>query len=333
MPSDSPERARPLIALLGASGFVGSWVLRELSARPVRLRAVARRPVRLPSGPAHVESRSLDLTAPGAVAEAVAGADVVISLVIHSGGWRAAEHDPAARAVNEGVMASVLASLRDRPGGRAAPVVVYAGAASQLGVPPREPIGGGEPDHPETAYDRQKLAAERLLLDATREGAVRGVALRLPTVFGESAAPGADDRGVVSFMARRALAGQRLTMWHDGTVTRDLVHAEDIARAFASAIDHPDALSGAHWPLGAGRGDRLGDVFRTIARLAAGHRGGPPVPVVPVEPPAGAPATDFHGVTIDATRFRTATGWSPRIPLPDALARTVAGHATAEKGS
>ncbi|MFD0822085.1 NAD-dependent epimerase/dehydratase family protein, partial [Micromonospora zhanjiangensis] len=34
----------PLVVLLGASGFVGSAVLRELAARPGRVRAVSRRP-------------------------------------------------------------------------------------------------------------------------------------------------------------------------------------------------------------------------------------------------------------------------------------------------
>lgn len=323
--------ALPVIAVLGASGFVGSAVTAALAQLPVALRAVGRRPSSVPvTAAARTEVRTADLTRAGAVAEAVAGADVVIHLVTHSGGWRAAENDPAGRAVTVGVMETLCEVLsverRDGP----APLVLYAGAASQIGLPPEHPIDGSEPDHPGTAYDHHKLAAERLLKRATAEGVLRGASLRLPTVFGHVAgAPHVADRGVVAFMIRRALAGEPLTLWHDGTVKRDLVHVDDVAQAFVAALGHPDELAGGHWLLGAGRGDPLGDVCRTVSGLVAARLGKPPVPVVSVVPPESAPATDFRSVTIDSSPFRSVTGWRPRLPLDVALGRTVAALAEA----
>ncbi|WP_342342217.1 NAD-dependent epimerase/dehydratase family protein [Streptomyces agglomeratus] len=325
------QGAMPAITVLGASGFVGSAVTAALARHPVRLRAVARRPSFVPgAGPARTEVRTADLTSPDELAAAVSGADVVVHLVTHSGGWRAAESDPASRAVNIGVMENLCEVLRRRRADGPPPLVLYAGAASQIGLPPGTPIDGSEPDHPGTAYDRQKLGAERLLKAATEEGVLRGVSLRLPTVFGHVAAPHAEDRGVVAFMVRRALAGEPLTLWHDGTVKRDLVHVEDVADAFVAALGHPDALAGGHWLLGGGRGDPLGDVCRTVAALVAARLGKPPVPVVSVEPPADAPATDFRSVTIDSSPFRRVTGWRTRIPLHTALERTVTALAGAE---
>ncbi|MFI5618751.1 NAD-dependent epimerase/dehydratase [Streptomyces sp. NPDC051567] len=328
----APAAPRPLITVLGASGFVGSAVVRALARRPVRLRAVARGRTAPAPGPAGTTVVTADLTDRAALAEAVAGSDVVVHLLLADGGWRAAESEPAAERVNVGVMRDLVEVMRPGPGGPP-PLVVYAGAASQVGVPPREPLDGSEPDHPGTAYDRQKLTAEQILKEATAQGLVRGISLRLPTVFGEVAAPGATDRGVVSAMARRALADQTLTMWHDGTVRRDLVHVDDIAAAFTAALDHPDPLVGGHWLIGAGRGDALGDVFRLVARATADHTGRLPVPVVSVEPPAHAPATDFRSVTIDSSPFRAATGWHPRIPLPEGVRRTVAALARQQDGA
>ncbi|MCL7376752.1 NAD(P)-dependent oxidoreductase [Streptomyces sp. 35G-GA-8] len=334
MTSQRPDPGElPVVAVLGASGFVGSAVTAALARLPVRLRAVARRPSQVPGGePGRTDVRTADLTRAGAVAEAVAGADAVIHLVTHSGGWRAAENDPSSRAVNVGVMENLCEVLRRDREESPAPLIVYAGAASQIGLPPERPIDGSEPDHPGTAYDHHKLAAERLLKEATAAGAVRGASLRLPTVFGHVAAPGVADRGVVAFMIRRALAGEPLTLWHDGTVKRDLVHVDDVAQAFVAALDHPGPLAGGHWLLGAGRGDPLGDVCRTVSELVAARLGKPPVPVVSVAPPESAPATDFRSVTIDSSSFRSVTGWRPRIPLRVALERTVAAlaedHAT-----
>ncbi|RCV52884.1 NAD-dependent epimerase/dehydratase family protein [Marinitenerispora sediminis] len=323
---------RPLVAVLGASGFVGSAVTRELARRPIRLRTVARRPVGpLPAGAAaEHEPLVADLTGPGALAAAVAGADAVIHLVAHISGqasWRVADGDAAAERVNAGLARDLVAAVRaERPQGPP-PTVLFAGTTMQAGVPAAERIDGTERDAPTTAYPRHKLAAERALMDATAQGVLRAVSLRLPTVFGH--VPGAADRGVVSAMIRRALAGEPLTMWHDGSVRRDLLHVEDAARAFAAALDHAEPLAGRHWLVGTGSGTRLRDVFREVSGAVAELTGRPAVPLVSVPPPPHADANDFHGVVVDSSMFRGITGWRPRVPLRDGLLRAAAAIATA----
>ena len=140
----------------------------------------------------------------------------------------------------------------------------------------------------------------------------------MPTVFGPAG------HGVVSAMARRALDDEPITMWHDGTVRRDLVHVDDIATAFLAALAHPDPLVGGHWLVGAGRGDELGEVFRLVAQAVSERVGRKPVAVTSVAPPEHAPVTDFRSVTIDSSAFRAATGWFPRVPLSEGVRRTVA---------
>lgn len=328
----------PLIVLLGATGFVGSAVLRELAAEPVRIRAVSRRPALVPAGAGdRVEVHTADLTAPGAVAEALDGADVVVHTLLHSAGattWRVEDGDTGAERLNVGVAQDVVEALRARRTEGAPPVrVLFVGAASQVGPLDKEVLDGTESDRPKGAYDRQKLRAERLLLDADAEGVLRAASLRLPTVFGYGPSSTARDKGVVSAMVRRALSGEPLTMWHDGTVRRDLLYVEDAARALVAALDHIDELAGRHWLLGTGSGRPLGEVFRTVADLAAGRTGEPAVPVVSVEPPAHAEAGDFRSVTVDSSAFRAVTGWQPRTSLDEALRRTVAFQADGGEGA
>lgn len=320
----NPKDNRPLVTVLGATGFIGSAVLAALARRPIRLRAVGRTPSAF-AGPsvAELDVRTAELTDRAQLAEAVAGSDVVIHLVLCAGGWRAADADPdGSERVNVGIMRDLLDVLGTHAPGPA-PLVVYSGAASQIGVPPDRPVDGSEPDNPETRYDRQKLAAEDALAAATRRGTVRGITLRLPTVFGLSDTSGADN-GVVSLMVRRALAGEPITMWHDGTVRRDVVYVDDIAAAFVAAIDHAGVLTGQRWLVGSGRSPELGEVFDTISRAVSEHSGAPPVPVTSVPPPADAPVTDLRSLVIDSARFRTATGWYPKVPVRDAVDRTIA---------
>lgn len=316
----------PLVVVLGAAGFVGSAVVRELSRRPVRIRAVSRRAARVPEDArAEVEVRTADLTRPGSMAAALAGADAVIHSIAYiapRSTWRIDDHDTAAERVNVGLVRDLVAALRDS--GRSETAVLFAGSVSAAGPSAAGFYDGTQPDRPQGAYDRQKLAAERALLAASAEGVLRGASLRLPTVFGYGPDSCAQDKGIVSSMVRRAVAGAPITMWHDGTVRRDLLYVDDVARAFALGLDHIERLTGRAWVLGTGRGEPLGEVFRTVAGLVAEQSGEAQVPVVSVPPPAHAEARDFASVTADASAFRTVTGWQPEVPLAEALRRTTA---------
>lgn len=319
-------RRPPLVAVLGASGFLGSAVSARLSRQRVRLRLVSRRLPARPPGPAPVERLSRDLTDPRQVRESVTGVDAVLPLVLYAGRgtWRLAGDEPVAEQVNVGVVRAVLAALAQQPrrAGRLAPVLLFPGSTSQVGPGP-EHIDGTEADRPVTGYDRQKLAAQRAVEAATAEGVVRGVTLRLPTVFGPGRAPGVIDRGVVSTMMRRALAGEPLTVWADGAVRRDLLFVDDVADAFALALDRAGALAGRHWPLGSGQGTTLRELFTAIAVLAGERTGTPPVAVESVPPPADASEMDLRSLVVDSSAFREMTGWQPRTPLSEALRRTL----------
>ncbi|MER6050160.1 NAD-dependent epimerase/dehydratase family protein [Streptomyces sp. NPDC001793] len=309
----------PLVTVLGASGFLGSAVVAELAALPLRLRLVARGPSRVPAEPvADIEVRRTDLARPDAVAAAAEGADAVVHLAAGIGGqqsWRAA--DEHAERVNVGMMRDLVDALRGRSGAR--PAVAFA-STLQAGSPTGNaaPLGG---------YASQKIAAEGILREATAEGVVRGVVLRLSTLYGHSPLSGGAGRGVLASMTRRALDGEALTMWHDGSVGRDFLHVRDAAGAFTAALEHAAELQGEPWIVATGRLERLGDVFTALAGLVAEHTGGTPAPVVAVPPPAYAEAGDFHSPESDSAAFRAVTGWAPRVRFPEGLRAMVAAIA------
>jgi nucleoside-diphosphate-sugar epimerase len=320
--------SRPLVVVLGASGFIGSAVTRELARRQVRLRLVARKPVPVPIHRiAEVQTLTADLTKPGEMARCVAGADAVLHLVAHLGGgsgWRVEDGDDTAERVNVGLTLDLVEALRTCRSSGPPPQVVFSGTTTQVGPTDRIRIDGGEEDRPGSTYDQHKLTSERALKAATAEGVLRGTTLRLPTVYGHGPLSTARDRGVVSTMARRALADEPLTIWHDGSVLRDLVYVDDVARAFVCALDHPDGVAGGHWLVGTGHGSRIGDVFAEIAEIAAEATGRPRVPVVPVDPPERSESADFRSTVIDPAPFEEVTGWSSEVSLTEGLRRTVA---------
>jgi dTDP-4-keto-6-deoxyhexose 4-ketoreductase len=314
--------AKRLVTVLGSSGLLGTAVTRELANHPIRLRLVGRRPTAVPPRPrAEIEVRTVDLTDPGAVAESVAGSDAVIHLVAQISGastWRVAATDPLAERVNVGLVHDIIAAIREQRPARP-PVVVLAGSMSQVGKSSSARIDGSEVDQPLTTYDRQKLAAELAILEASAEGLLRGSALRLATLYTRGTDSTALDRGVVSAMMRRAFAGQPLTMWHDGSVNRDLLCVDDAARAFVSALNEADTVSDRPWLVGSGQATSIADLFTTIAKVASSYTGQPPVPVVSVPPAEHSVQTDQVDFVLDPSAFQKATHWSAQVPLLDGL--------------
>lgn len=300
------------VVVLGGSGFVGSAAAARFAEAGATVRSVSL------SGRAPfpgAETVAADLTEPGRVAEVIEDADVVLPLVLYTGGgtYRVGqgEADAAAR-VNIAVVRAVVAAAQRR-------LVVFAGSTSQVGAGAGERIDGTETDEPTTEYDRQKSVAERAVLDGG------GISLRLPTVYGPS--PSTLDRGVVTAMIRKALAGERLTVWGDGATERDLVFVEDVASAFVHAVVNADRVAGRHWPLGSGRGVRVRELFETVAAAVAVHTGRPPVPVVSVPPPRTATVMDVRSLVVDPTAFTTATGWRATVGVADGITATVSAVA------
>ena len=117
------------LALIGATGFVGSRVLQEASRRGHEITAVVRDVRRLPALPG-VEARQADVQDADQLAAAVTGHEAVLSC-FHPGG-----HDPVAdqglyRDIVEGTR-SIIAGVKRAGVGR----LVYVGGCGSLYVRP-----------------------------------------------------------------------------------------------------------------------------------------------------------------------------------------------------
>jgi len=231
-----------------------------------------------------------------------------------------ARQDPRAdHLVNVGGMARLIAALRSV---RSAPTVVFAGTVTQSGVIIGERLDESAPDQPVTEYDRHKLEAETLLEEASREGILRGVTLRLANVYGPGSRSSASDRGVLNRMIRSAAAGQPLRVFGDGQQVRDYSYVTDVIEAFMLAAERSTALAGRHFVVGSGHGRSIADLVTLVAARAEAYHGRT-VPIT-FEPVAStAEPIDARSYAVDATAFTQATGWTPSVGMADGIDRTL----------
>jgi nucleoside-diphosphate-sugar epimerase/predicted dehydrogenase len=207
----------------GASGSLGSAVVRRLLERGVEVRAFVRHPPDEPSdGVQYVVGNLGD---PEAVERAVTGAEVVIHAgAAMSGGWP--EHLGATVVGTQNVVAACLRSgVRQLVHLSSLSVVDWGGAAGGA-------ISEGTPLEPRAeergAYTRAKLEAERVVLAAAGDG-LPCVVLRPGLIFGG----GIPLLG--ASIARRA-AGRWIVLG-DGRLTVPLVYIDDVVDAVLAAVD------------------------------------------------------------------------------------------------
>ena len=148
-----------LIALTGATGFVGQYLLRELPKRGHRVRALLRRPIAMPS---YITTATIgDLRHPQNMMTALEGVDAVI----HSAGIAHATSgvpEDDYRAINTaGTVALALASRRSQ----VKRFVFLSSIRAQCGPTADTVMTEGLEPKPTDAYGRSKLAAEHDLAE------------------------------------------------------------------------------------------------------------------------------------------------------------------------
>jgi dTDP-L-rhamnose 4-epimerase len=132
---------------------------------------------------------------------------------------------------------------------------------------PLTPVATPEWKQPSLAsiYALGKYVQERQTLIMTQAYGMEGTCLRLFNVYGPGQALSNPYTGVLAIFSSRLSNGQRPLIFEDGEQRRDFVHVSDVARAFADALVHPNAVGGV-FNIGSGVDRSVTEVARSIAR-------------------------------------------------------------------
>jgi UDP-glucose 4-epimerase len=161
---------------------------------------------------------------------------------------------------------------------------------------------------PESPYGIAKYCAEQYIGLYNRLHATRHSILRLANVYGPRQDP-SGDAGVIPIFCGRVLAGQKPTIYGDGTQTRDLVYVADAVSAFLAAADSGRPGT---WNAGTGTEVSVLDLVDVIASIA-GH------PVTPRF--AEARAGDLMRSSLAVHRAERDLSWWPATELADGVTK------------
>lgn len=301
-----------LVALTGATGFVGRHLLADLRAHGHRVRVLLRRPS---DGAPEADSAVIgDLARPVNMARALEGVDAVV----HSAGIAHAmsgRPDDDYRAVNTEATVA-LARAAERAGVRR--FVFLSSVRAQTGPTAEGVVDEGRAPAPTDAYGRSKLAAEEGLATLGVDwAALRPVLVYGPGVKGNMASlvhlaatpwplPFGAFRARRSLLAVENLAGAvRTVIAAEGPLRRPFLVGDDDAPTLPEMIT---ALR-----RGLGRGPGLVPVPAALVAAAARAAGRGEI----VDRLAG-------GLVVDASALKR-LGWRPAVSTSEGLARLAAG--------
>ena len=290
------------VLITGGAGFIGRFVTQDLLQRGHRVRVLdslieqvhgdGGRPAALAS---EAELIRADIRDGDAVAAALEGVDSVVHLAAEVGVGQSMYAVERYTSVNDVGTAVLFEKLIERAVRR----VVTASSMSIYGEGlyrdadgklvedaergPRAVGGGWDPEDaqgrslapvPTPEWKRPSLASiyalnkyvqERTTHILARPYGIEGVCLRLFNVYGPGQALSNPYTGVLAIFASRLLNGQRPMVFEDGEQRRDFVHVTDVARAFADALELPQAANET-FNIGSGNDRSVNDVARELAR-------------------------------------------------------------------
>ena len=117
-------------------------------------------------------------------------------------------------------------------------------------------IGEDEPLDFLSPYGCSKGAADQYALDFARIYKIRAASFRQSCIYGPRQF-GVEDQGWVAWFAIAAMLGRDITIYGDGKQVRDVLHVDDLLRAYEAAILMPEKAAGEAFNIGGGPGQIL----------------------------------------------------------------------------
>jgi len=195
--------------------------------------------------------------------------------------------------------------------------VIFASTRQIYGKPKFLPVTEQHLVRPTDVNGINKAAGENYHLVYNNVFGIRASSLRLTNVYGPRQLIRHNRQGFLAWFIRLVLEDRELQVFGDGSQIRDFVYVDDAVDAFLRA-GASDTCNGDAFNVGGDEHMAHRDLVKVLVELAGSGR------YRFVEWPADKKAIDIGSFYADSSRFKRATGWSPKVTLREGLARTLA---------
>jgi len=122
---------------------------------------------------------------------------------------------------------------------------------------------------PNSPYAATKAGADRLCYSYYKSFDLPVTIVRPFNIFGERQKSGTFG-ALIPILVRKAMAGDKLTVFGDGSATRDYLHVSDLVRAYNLVLEHPE-LNGRSINFASGVNTSVKDIAEYVAKKFDGE--------------------------------------------------------------
>ncbi len=285
----------------GGAGFIGSNLVHALVKAGWETHIIDRDPsFRRDSLPKEAVLHEIDIRSTDKIQPVMEGGDVVFHTAAVPRVPYSVEHPVETTDENITGTVSVLTAAAKAKVRR----VVYSASGSAYGAQTVLPLVESLPANPVNPYGLQKYVGELFAKLWPDIYGVETVSLRYFNVYG----PGLDPNGPYALAVGKFLMARKnnepITIFGDGTITRDFTHVRDVVAANLLAAESPNVGKGEVINIGAGRNVSI----QTLAEMFGG----------PIQ--YGPPRVEAHDSQADNTKARELLGWTPTVTLEEGIA-------------
>lgn len=162
-------------------------------------------------------------------------------------------------------------------------------------------------------YGCSKGAADQYTLDFARIYGIPATSFRQSCIYGTRQF-GIEDQGWVAWFTIASRLRRPITIYGDGKQVRDVLHVDDLVRAYEAAIMSPDKIKGQAFNIGGGTSQLL-SLVDLIELLE--HRMGRKIPLRYADWRPG----DQRVYISDVRKLERVLGWKPEISVAEGVAQ------------
>lgn len=294
--------------ILGGNGFIGSHLTDELLRLEWDVTVLDFQNRRFDSMPSSVHFIHGSHTQAYLVREALAGVDTVFHLAwatIHE----VSNEDPAAD-----VVANLVPSIHLLEACRQQSVrrIIFTSSGGTVYGPAREwPITETHPKNPINAYGITKLAVEKYLEMFHHLYGLDYAILRPSVPYGPRQNP-LGRQGAAAVFLYRVARGLPITIWGDGSVSRDYFYVSDLVRALIAASER-DPGGNRIFNIGGSEEISLNCLVEQVEKTVGMKA------IVEYQPDR---KFDASRILLDTSAARDHLGWQAEVALDEGLRRT-----------
>lgn len=262
-----PEKLTVLVT--GGAGFIGSHLVDRLISCGYRVKVLDNLSTgNLANIQGHIDSGAIefvkgDITNLEQVNAAVQGIDAVFHLAAQISVPLSVKNPKFTYETNVNGTINMLSALANKnPQGK----FVFISSCAVYGEPQYLPVDEKHPANPISPYAESKLLGEYYTMGFNQNRLLKTAALRFFNVYG--ARQGLNDySGVITKFIDRIKQNQTLTIYGDGSQTRDFVHVSNIVDAVVACLENPNA-EGQVFNVGTGKPLTIENLAQNLIKLS-----------------------------------------------------------------